>query len=720
MNKTPGGFGGGGGKGSKDDARETRLGLDPTKEQEVLDRARKRMDRAIAAEADNRKAALDDTKNYMGNQWDAGVQAQRAFDGRPCLTINKFPTLLNQVTNDVRQNRPDINISPVGDKSDPEVAKMYAGMIREIERKSVADIAYDTAFAQAARAGWGWWRVVTEYEKPGSLNQVLTIRRIRNQFTVYPDPASQEPDAADMKWCFVSEMLSRDEFKEDYPNAQPMAWPAGGVGDSLKSWVTKDEIRIAEYYEIENEKRTYVMLENGAEGWEDEMDPETLERFAVVDERESDWPRIHWYKLTATEVLQDVEVLGKWIPLIRTVGDEVDIEGKPTWWGIVRHAKDAQKMYNYWVTAFTEAVALAPKAPWVIAEGQDEGYEQEWKNSNRLPMAVIRYKPVDLNGQLAPPPTRVQPVAMPQGIQQGLTNAGQDMMATTGIRFDGTVKDKVYDESGRALRELRRFGDLGSFHLVDNLARAMRHTGEILVDLIPKIYSRKRVITILRENDEEERVTVDPNMGKPFEQRQNATPDGKMMKFFNPTYGEYGVTVTIGPSYATKRIEAAESMMDFIRALGPGNPAVTAVMDLISKNSDWPGSDEFTKRLSVLVNELHPGLIQPEMKDVSPQIQAAMAAMQKQIQQAAQEKVQMMKALTERETEFKLKAEELRIKSEANEQSFEAKLLAVAQKAEAAAAQTQAHVGSQINDMVQAVTAMRDMLSPPQEGATVQ
>lgn len=703
MNKVaPAGIGGG--KGAKDEDKDLRLGSDSEDVKEILERARKRMDRAIQAEGDNRKAALDDFKFYKGDQWPADIMAQRNFDQRPCHTINKLPTFVNQVTNDVRQNRPDINISPVGDKSDPEVAKMLAGVVREIERKSAADIAYDTAFACAARGGWGWFRILSEFEKTDSLNQVLSIKRIANPFTVYADPAAQEPDASDMKWCFVSDMLPRDEFKEDYPDADAMPWPQGGIGDSLKTWITKDEIRIAEYFEFENEKRWYVMLENGVEGWEDEIKQDIRDKYETIAERESDCSSLHWYKLTAVEVLEHVKLPIKWIPLVRIIGDEINIEGKFTWSGIVRNAKDAQRAYNYWTTSFTEAVALAPKAPWVLAEGQDEGYEQEFKNANVRPMAVVHYKPVDLNGQLAPPPQRMQQGAVPTGIQQGLQNATQDLMTTTGVRFDMTTKDHVYDESGRALRELRRFGDIGSFHLVDNLARALRHAGEILINWIPKVYDRKRIITILRENDEEERVIIDPNAPQAMGETRDA--QNKVLKIFNPTYGEYGVTVTIGPSYATKRIEAAESMMDFLRAIGPVFPqAVTAVADLIAKNQDWPGSDEFTRRLTKVVAAMHPGILQPDMKNVPPDVQAMLGALVRQVQKGAQDQAAMLKVLNDRSQEFALKARD-------QDLNFEAKLLAVAQKAEAAEETN----GAKLNLLMDAVLKMKKLLDPDEGG----
>jgi hypothetical protein len=676
-----------GGKGSAKDKRDTRLGAeDRAEEARILERARKRFDKAAAAESDNRKAAVDDLKFYKGDQWPADIQAQRNLDNRPCPTVNKLPTFVLQATNDVRQNRPSINVSPVGDRSDPEVAKMYSGMIREIERKSVADIAYDTGFASAARGGIGYWRVITEFEKPSSFNQVATIKRIRNPFTVYLDPAHQEPDGSDAKWAFISDELPRSEFDDDYPDAQPMPWSQTGVGDSMKDWIKKDTVRIAEYFEMVTEKRTLVRLSNGATGWHDDMDKAVLDKFEIVEEREAECNKIKWFKLTAVEVIDERDWPGQWIPVVKVIGDETDLEGKVTYNGIVRHAKDSQRMYNYWNASFTEMVALAPKAPYIGAEGQFEGHEQEWKNANLRSNPYLQYKVEAVDGKPLPPPSRQPAVQVPAGIQQGLQNAAQDMMTTTGIRFDATTKDLMYDESGRALRELRKIGDLSWFHLVDNLSRSLRHTGVILVDLIPKLYNRKRIETILREDNTEERVTIDPAAAKPMQEERDPQTN-KIMKIFNPTFGEYGVTVTIGPSYATKRIESAESMMDFVRAIAPAAPqAATGIMDLIAKNQDWPGAEEFATRLAKLVAQMHPGITAPDIRDVPPQVQAVMMGMQAQLQQSQQQIVQLTKALTDQVADREQRDRKMEL-------DFEAKLFSTMQKADQSA---NAHLLSRI------------------------
>lgn len=667
---------GGKGAGNEDKVFSKAQGKSEDREdQDILLKARKRFDRCVQAEGDNRKKALEDTKFLNGDQWPADVASQRNTDKRPCLTFNKLKTFVHQVTNPQRENRPAINISPVGDQVDVKAAKMYAGVIRHIERDSRADIAYDTAFWQAASCGYGYWRVDTEYEAPDSFDQKIVIRRIRNQFTVYMDPDAQMPTGQDAKFGFVSEMMPVEVYKEQYPDSQMVSFNPSGAGDTYKEWVSKDSIRLAEYWTIEHKMRTLVQLDNGHKGWKDELAQDIQDQIKagtirISAERESEEKTCMWYKINALEILDRTEVKTEGlIPLVRVIGDEIDEQGKVTYSGIVRDAKDPQRMYNYWRTTEAEIVALQPKAPYIMEEGQDEGHEAEWKNANVKSYPVLHYKGTTVGGKPAPPPQRQPMVQAPAGVLQAIQGAAQDMQAVTGIRFDATIAERVHDESGKALHELRRSGDIGSMHYEDNLARALDYTGLLILRMFPNYYDTPRVLTILREDGKSQSVKIDPNAPKPLQHGKDAA--GKPLPIFNPTIGKYGVTATAGPSYATKRIEAAEQMMKFVAAM----PQIgEKVADLIAKNQDWPDADQFAARLA---KALPPNLLVPDMTDVDPQIQAFIQSMQMQLQQMSQERMQMIKQLQDQTADRMLLQDK-------NQKDYEAKILAIVQKMEAA------------------------------------
>ena len=706
MNKKPGKMG----KGRpEDDRKDPPLGQKPVHsekdDQEILARARKRMEWCITASSDNRKAMLQDKKFKKGDQWPADIAALRAAQNRPCLTINKLPTFIHQVTNDLRQNRPSVKFSPVGDKGDVEAAKVYRGMFRAMERDSNADIAYDTATDDAVSVGLGYFRLMTDWEDHDSFQQVLKIQRIRNMFTVYMDPLHQEPDGADANFCFVTEIIPKDEFEAQFPDQDISAFEQGTTGDKYKDWTSKDGIRIAEYFEKVREPCTLVKLSNGHVGFEEDLSKATRDQIAsgkltVVSERETYKTTVKWYKLTAIAIIERSDWLGSWIPIIPVLGDETDVEGKVTYSGVVRHAIDSQRMYNYWKTSETEMVALAPKAPWVVEEGQIEGYEEQWKNANTTPNAFLPYRGVNIAGSMAPPPQRQGFAQVPAGIVNAAQGASQDMMATTGIRFDATQQERMVDESGKAIHALQRMTDLGSYHYTDNFRRSLIHLGKMFVEIFPKIYDTERQATILRQDGKEEVVVIDPNANAAYEERKDPKT-GKTMKVFNPSVGKYGIDVDTGPSYETKRIEASASMMAFAKAL-PNTAGMIA--DLIAKNQDWPGAEEMAARLAKAVPAQ---LMTPDKKDMTPQIQAVIQNLETQVKASHQQLQQAMAQLNDKNADRDVAREKINA-------DFEAKILAIVQKAEDSANK---EVGRKLEQLAEGVNQLMSAISPTRPAA---
>ncbi len=665
-------------------------------EESFLREAIKRFERASSAEAINRKNAVDDLKFKQGDQWPPDIRSQRTIEKRPCLTINKMKTFVHQITNDQRQNRPAINVSPIGDKSDPDTAKMLKGLIRQIERQSNADIAYDTGFENAVSNGWGYWRVLTDYEGDDTFDQVIKIGRIRNPFRVYLDPDSQEPDGSDADWCFVSDLITREEFKEQYPDKQAMEWQAQGLGDEYRDWNTETHVRIADYFYFESDTKTLVRLENGHIGYKDELTQELQDQIKlnpnfVTKERDVEVEHICWDTITANQVLDHKDWAGKWIPIVKVIGDETDVEGKVTLAGIIRDAKDSQRMYNFWVTSETELIALAPKAPWIMEEGQVDGHEKRWQEANTKSQPYLLYKGTNIAGKQPPAPQRQQFAGPPAGVVQAKISAAQDMQATTGIRFDATLQERTYDESGKALRELKRVGDLGNFHYVDNLSRSLRHTGRILIDLIPKIYDTPRAITILREDDSEEQVQIDPSQPQAA-QKQDI--NGRIKKIYNPKVGEYEVAVNVGPSFATKRAEAADSMLQFMKAVPNAAPIIG---DLIAKNMDWPGADEIAERLAA---SLPPNLLTKNQGDFPPEAKALIGSLTQQLQKLSQEHQQALAMLGDKQADRQIEQDKIN-------KDFEAKLTKIVADAET---KMLGAVGGQFNEITKIVQDLQHNL----------
>jgi len=667
---------------SKKDAAKQR-----DEDAKIIGKAKKRFTAASKVEAMNRKEGLEDIAFLNGEQWSQADASARAAEGRPCSTENRLPTFANQITNDQRQNRPSICISPMGDKSSKKDAKIARGMIRAIERDSDADIAYDTGFQSAVHNGWGYWRVMTEYESESSMNKVLCIGSIPNPMNVYLDPG-RTPFKLDANWGFISEMLPKEEFEREFPDASYTPWGEVGIGDRDKEWITDNEVRVAEYYYFDYDERELVMLDNGHQGWEDELDDTVTEsiksgKLEIIKRRTVQTKKLKWCKITATEVLERRDCDGSYIPIIECDGTVLNINGKTVKKGIIRDAKGPQRLLNYYKTLEIENVALQPKAPWVMEEGQIEGHEAKWQQANKKSFSYLLYRGVNISGKPAPPPQRQPFAGPPAAILAAQQGAVEALKAITGIRFDATMSERMQDESGRAIRELNRNANLGAYHYIDNFGRALKNTGIVLMDLIPLTYDTKRVVAILDETGAEDRVMINPYMSQAHGEAMSNTPDmqnGKI-KMFNPKIGRYQVTVTIGPSYATKRIEAAESQIDFMRTVPQIAPLIA---DIVAKNSDWSGAEEIAARIAKTQD---PKLLVPNREDMSPQIQALIQGMQTQLQQQTQQMMAMNKELSDRQADRNVMEHQIAKK-------FEAEVLKIGAKMEEISAKKDMHLQS--------------------------
>ena len=525
---------------------------------EFLQEVKKRFYYSSSYESTLRAKMIEDLKFKSGDQWYDKIKSDRRAKDRPVLTINKLKTLIHQVTNDQRQNRPSINIHPAGD-GHLKTAELLRGMIRQIEQRTNAEVAYDVAFESAVSIGLGYFRISREYANDDTFDQELRIDAIHNPLSVYIDPISHYPDGSDMQWCFISETVPTDDFKMRYPKAKIMNWDAAGTGDLKNSgWITDKSIRVVEYFCSETELKELVMLENGFCGFKDDIEPSLLKKYKITDSRKSECRKVIQRTMTAFEILEESEWPGAYIPIVKVIGDEVLIDGKIDYSGIIRDAKDPQRMYNYQASSEAELIGLAPKAAYIISEGQIEGYEDIWAKSNVENYAALVYN--DSAGKGSPPPQRTAFAGAPQGVIEAKKAAENDLRTVTGINFTMSQGDRMHDESGKALDRLRGTLELGSFHYIDNLARSLRHAGKILIDLIPKIYDTNRMMTIINEDGSRENILINPSQGAGVE---NIPPERGLSysKSFNPRFGHYDVAVTIGPSYATKRQETMESII---------------------------------------------------------------------------------------------------------------------------------------------------------------
>ncbi len=563
--------------------------LDPKEDDAILRLARKRLQHSSEADTEDREEAKDDLRFLRGraeDQWEQSVKNEREASDRPCLTINQLSIFHDQIIGDQRQNRPAITVRAVDSDGDPETAKVLTGLIRNIENISDAEVAYDHAFEMSSGCGRGNFRIITDYLDDDSFDQHILIKRIGNPFSVYLGPHN-EVDGSDAPYGFICEKMSIEEFKAQWPGVTPR--DLDDPDEDLSAWSDKDQVIVAEYFYKKPNKQTLYLLADGTTTRDKPKKDSDIVKSRPINSFD-----IKWCKTDGYQMLEEpTDWPGRYIPIIPVWGKELVIDGVRCTRGCIRHAKDAQRLYNYFRSTDAETVALQPRVPYLLTPKMIGGYQTMWDKAHKANLPYLLFNPDPTMPGLKP--FRELPPVTSQGHVEQLMLARSDLQQTIGI-FDAGLGKKSNETSGIAIRARQRESDVGAFAYTDNLSRSMRHAGRILLDLIPRIYDTKRVVRIFNEDETERFVTINA----PGEDEKGEPT------LYDLSVGRYDVTVTTGPSYSTQREEAAASMMEFIKAVPPAAPII---QDLVAKNMDWPGAAEISDRLKKV---LPPGIAEPE------------------------------------------------------------------------------------------------------------
>lgn len=580
------------------------------KHDDLLKEARERAKLAADADRFNREEALDDMRNIVGLQWPDDVRAKREEDNRPCLTINRLPQFLRQVTGDLRNMNPAIKAIPADTKASQEDAELVEGIIRQIQYESDASSIYERAAESAAACGMGFFRVLTDYVSNDSFDQKIIIQSIDNPFSVYFDPEARKSTREDARWCLITQVMTEEAFKDAYPDKVAVSVEQDGSGAGLEFWRQNGETVVAEYFWKEPKSKTIMLLPNG-------MILENAPKDLGGKTRTVNYDVIMWAKISGKDVLEGPqEFPGDHIPVIAVMGEELHIGDRIYRSSVIRFAKDPQRLYNYWRSAQTEMIALQPKAPYLVTAKQISGLEQIWSEANDSNRPYLPY----IHDPNAPAPQRATPPIPSSGMMQEVGLAADDMKATTGI-YDAGLGQRSDEKSGVAIRQRQMESDVSTSIYSDNMAKAVAHCGRVIVSMIPKIYDTNRMLATIGEDDQHGMTEIN----KPMMSENGPITINDMTK------GKFDVRVAVGPNYATKRQETAESMMQFIQAFPP---AAQVAGDLIAKSMDWPDAEKIAERLKKM---LPPGMAEED----DPQAQAQMQQQQMMQAQEAQQQQAM-------------------------------------------------------------------------------
>ena len=587
------------------------------KEADIWAEARDRLEIAENAEMANRPAAKEALKFREGDQWDHGTNTSASMD-EPELVINLTDALCMRVENNIRQQRPRGKCHPVGDGADIEIAEIINGIGRHVETRSEASVAYDMAARNALTAGWGYFRIVAEYVDPKSFQKDLRILPIRNIFTVQMDPAAIMPSGADQSWCLISVKMKRQEYKRRYPTMPNINWEDNLSTTARMDWEDAEEVRLAEYFRIREVPEKLYLIRD-LQGQERTLYKSELPRMpgkpgpvdiddarivlaqrgeSIVDDRDSIKRQVEWFRLNGVRVVERQVIPGTYIPVFRVEDRAVDIDGEVLRRGMVSSMMDPQKMVNYGEVAKIKRLGLAPKAPWVGAEGQFEGRD-EWVDANKKPYSTLQYKPLIIETSqgpvMVPPPTRQQPTQIEAGFSEFVQGMRSNLMAVAGAPNEPGQDAQGVVVSGRAIDRRQFLSDQSHYHVYDNLTQAVAQCWRVMVEWIPAYFSEHRMQRIIGEDSMPEMVKINA---------PETDPDSGVSRVKNDlSVGRYDVVMDTGPGYETKREEGAQNLIDMVKVPALAEIVAKVAPDLLFRSIDHPYMQELADRLSAQTPE---------------------------------------------------------------------------------------------------------------------
>lgn len=545
-------------------------------------------------------------------QWKPETLAARG--GRPVETSNIVNGFVRPVVNLVAQNPPAIAVYPIADGASKTNAKLISGIIRAIEYGCGAQREYTSALESAVRGGLGIIRLIPRMSDLGDDDVDFIIHNLQDPTNVIIDPSATKSDFSDAQWVILKNSISERQYRKDYPDGKANA--VGGIVEIYEMWI--------KHYEVTKEV--------GFDGYT----------------KKSKKLKILQYIFDDFEILETIDDYpGKYLPFAVVSGPKFTANGQSHFQSLTREIKGIQREINFLKSEQIASIACAPKATFYGDNNAFDSQEelQAWEESATNPRVFLGHKPGANIKQFDMPQI---PSAYIQSVQANIDLA----RVVTGIYPDPSIQQGLSPASGKAIKEQQAGQAIATYHFVNSLNFAIKHIGEIILDLLPYYWNDNRVRLSMGVDGKYTSVSMGDEQ---VDEAEN----------FDLAYGRYAVSISTGPSYMSQKDALIEMLLDSIKT----NPqAMTIALPWIIQQINLPGSEELADMFSLtLPPEIQQYLQQMKANtegDPEEKLKSAVLTLQ-QMAQDSQQKDQMIQQLTaalENET-AQLKGKEMELEA---------------------------------------------------------
>lgn len=464
--------------------------------------ALREFDNIQSALRDERLQCLQDRRFYSlaGAQWEGPLWDQ--YENKPKFEINKIALAIQRIFTEYRNNRITVHFnSKYGAKND-KLSDVCAGMYRSDEQDSGAEEAYDNAFEEAVGGGFGAWRLRAEYEdeedEEDEYQRICFEPIFDADSSVFFDLEAKRQDKSDAKKCFVLYSMTHDAYKETWGD-DPTTWPKE-VHQYEFDWATPDVVYVAEYYRVEEVSDSVYTFRSSIDESEEKYNKDELTEEVLAQLNATGWVqvrvkrvkrrRVHMYIMSGSRILEDCGyIVGKCIPIVPVYGKRWFVDNVERCMGAVRLAKDAQRLKNMQMSKLGEIAALSSVEKPILTPEQVAGHQVMWSEDNLKNYPYLLINPItgpDGMMQASGPVAYTKSSNIPPAMAAILQLSEQDIRDVLGNQDQG---DKIVSNiSGKAVEMVQQRLDMQTFIYMSNMAKAIRRSGEIWLEMAKEIY----------------------------------------------------------------------------------------------------------------------------------------------------------------------------------------------------------------------------------------